>query len=203
MSFPSRLVSLTGGVAALLFALSVLGFGLALRDYSQAVHPVTWLGAHGIPHALGFNLIGLVLPGLLAAGVAEGLRRRLPATAGWAARIGCQMLLLAGLAFAAMGLLPLHIDDLADMQGPDSQLHVAAWMVWALAFITGTVLLAATRLRDRAARPLAGLALGCGLLAGLAAFGLQGVVPAALAQRLAFACWVIWLALALPLAGRR
>jgi hypothetical protein len=68
-----------------------------------ARHPVALLGARGVPHALAFNLLGFVLPGLLAVAVAECLRRSLPATAGWAPRVGSQMLLLAGLAFAAMG----------------------------------------------------------------------------------------------------
>ena len=61
-----RLDRWVGVLAAALFVLSVAGFGAALPDYSQALHPVTWLGAHGIPHALGFNLLGLVLPAALA-----------------------------------------------------------------------------------------------------------------------------------------
>ncbi|PWB18704.1 DUF998 domain-containing protein, partial [Stenotrophomonas sp. SPM] len=36
-----------------------------------------------------------------------------------------------------------------------------------------------------------------------AAFALQGVLAAPLAQRLAFACWAAWLALALPLSRAR
>jgi len=37
----------------------------------------------------------------------------------------------------------------------------------------------------------------------LAAFVLQAWMPAPLAQRLAFAVWVVWLVAALPLAHRR
>ncbi|MCX2896099.1 DUF998 domain-containing protein, partial [Stenotrophomonas lactitubi] len=113
-----RLDRWVGVLAAALFVLSVAGFGAALPDYSQALHPVTWLGAHGIPHALGFNLLGLVLPGALAVVVAERLRRQLPVDAAWTARVGSQMLLLAALAFIAMGLLPLDFEDQMDMQGP-------------------------------------------------------------------------------------
>lgn len=143
-----------------------------------------------MPHALAFNLLGFVLPGLLAAIVAECLRRGLPATAGWAPRVGSQMLLLAGLAFAAMGLLPLDVDDL---HGPASQLHASARMIWVLGFVAGTLLLAVSGLRQVHGRALGVLALGCGMLAALAAFALQGVLPAPLAQRLAFACWAVWL----------
>lgn len=189
-----------GLLAALLFVLAVAGFGAGLDGYAQARHPVALLGAQGVPHALAFNLLGLVLPGLLAAIVAERLRRHLPVGAGWPARVGSQMLLLAGLAFAAMGLLPLDVDDL---HGRASQLHASAWMIWVLGFVVGTLMLAAGRLRAPQGRALGGLALACGVLAGLAAFVLQGALPAPTAQRLAFACWAVWLAAALPLSRAR
>ncbi|MCI1065388.1 DUF998 domain-containing protein [Stenotrophomonas geniculata] len=195
-----RLSGLSGLVAALLFVLAVLGFGAGLDGYAQARHPVALLGAQGVPHALAFNLLGFVLPGLLAVVVAECLRRRLPATAGWAPRVGSQMLLLAGLAFAAMGLLPLDVDDL---HGPASQLHASAWMIWVLGFVAGTLLLGTSQVRQAHGRALGTVALACGVLAALAAFALQGVLPAPLAQRLAFACWAAWLVLALPLSRPR
>ncbi|TGR53982.1 DUF998 domain-containing protein [Mesorhizobium sp. M00.F.Ca.ET.151.01.1.1] len=195
-----RLDRWLGLLAAVAFVLAVAGFGAGLDGYAQGRHPVALLGARGVPHALAFNLVGFVLPGLLAAGVAERLRRTLPTGAGWAPRVGSQMLLLAGLAFAAMGALPLDVDDL---HGPASQLHASAWMIWVLGFVAGSVLLAVSGLRQAHGRALGVLALGCGVLAALAAFALQGVVPAPLAQRLAFACWAVWLAAALPLSRLR
>ncbi|MDA5340146.1 DUF998 domain-containing protein [Stenotrophomonas maltophilia] len=195
-----RLDRWLGLLAAVAFVLAVAGFGAGLDGYAQGRHPVALLGARGVPHALAFNLVGFVLPGLLAAGVAERLRRTLPTGAGWAPRVGSQMLLLAGLAFAAMGALPLDVDDL---HGPASQLHASAWMIWVLGFVAGTMLLAVSGLRQAHGRALGVLALGCGVLAALAAFALQGVLPAPLAQRLAFACWAVWLAAALPLSRLR
>lgn len=195
-----RLDRWLGLLAAVAFVLAVAGFGAGLDGYAQGRHPVALLGAHGVPHALAFNLVGFVLPGLLAAGVAERLRRTLPTGAGWAPRVSSQMLLLAGLAFAAMGALPLDVDDL---HGPASQLHASAWMIWVLGFVAGSVLLAVSGLRQAHGRALGVLALGCGVLAALAAFALQGVLPAQLAQRLAFACWAVWLAAALPLSRLR
>ena len=189
-----------GLLAAAIFVLAVVGFGAALDGYAQARHPVALLGARGVPHALGFNLLGFVLPGVLATVVAECLRRRLPATAGWAPRVGSQMLLLAGLAFAAMGLLPLDVDDL---HGPASQLHASAWMVWVLGFVAGALLLGISHLRQGPGKALGGVAVICAVLAAMAAFALQGVLPAPLAQRVAFACWAVWLALALPLSRTR
>ncbi|WP_414608949.1 DUF998 domain-containing protein [Stenotrophomonas pavanii] len=195
-----RLDRWLGLLAAVAFVLAVAGFGAGLDGYAQGRHPVALLGARGVPHALAFNLVGFVLPGLLAAGVAERLRRTLPTGAGWAPRVGSQMLLLAGLAFAAMGALPLDVDDL---HGPASQLHASAWMIWVLGFVAGTMLLAVSGLRQAHGRALGVLALGCGVLAALAVFALQGVLPAPLAQRLAFACWAVWLAAALPLSRLR
>ncbi|MCU1067448.1 DUF998 domain-containing protein [Stenotrophomonas maltophilia] len=195
-----RLDRWLGLLAAVVFVLAVAGFGAGLDGYAQARHPVALLGAQGVPHALAFNLLGFVLPGLLAAAVAERLRRSLPATAGWAPRVGSQMLLLAGLAFAAMGLLPLDVDDL---HGPASQLHASAWMIWVLGFVAGTVLLGVSHLRQALGRAFGALALACGVLAALAAFALQGTLPAPMAQRLAFACWLVWLAVALPLSRPR
>ncbi|ELC7322841.1 DUF998 domain-containing protein [Stenotrophomonas maltophilia] len=195
-----RLDRWLGLLAAVVFVLAVAGFGAGLDGYAQARHPVALLGAQGVPHALAFNLLGFVLPGLLAAAVAERLRRSLPATAGWAPRVGSQMLLLAGLAFAAMGLLPLDVDDL---HGPASQLHASAWMIWVLGFVAGTVLLGVSHLRQALGRAFGALALACGVLAALASFALQSTLPAPMAQRLAFACWLVWLAVALPLSRPR
>src|SRR3546814_19042378 len=63
-------------VAVVLFAAAVAGFGAALDGYSQAIHPVGLLGARGMPPALAFNVLGLVLPGVLAALVDWRLRAR-------------------------------------------------------------------------------------------------------------------------------
>ena len=70
-SLPARLLPLTGALAALVFVGAVAGFGVALSGYSQVWHPVAVLGAKGVPHALGFNLLGFVLTGVLAAVAAE------------------------------------------------------------------------------------------------------------------------------------
>src|SRR3546814_13949676 len=73
-------------VAVVLFAAAVAGFGAALDGYSQAIHPVGLLGARGMPHALAFNVLGFVLPGVLAALVAWPLRAGLDCGAPWGAR---------------------------------------------------------------------------------------------------------------------
>ena len=179
-----------GWVAAAVFVAALAGFGAALEGFEQSQHPVAVLGANGIPRSLAFNLLGFVLPGMLAGVVAMDLRRRLPAEARWPLRIGAQLVFLSALAFIAMGLLPL---DPQDLENPQSRLHGTAWMLWIVAFIPGAVLLGlnappAARLRA------VSLAAAVGLL--LAAFLLGNAWPVGVAQRLAFGIWFAWLAYA-------
>lgn len=179
-----------GFAAGVCFALALAGFGSALTGYGQLHYPVALLGAAGVPRATAFNLLGFVLPGLLAAFVALHRRRGLPPSAPLAARLGWTMALLAALAFAAQGLLPL------DASAPDAgrgRLHGVAWGLWGIAFAA-----AATALSMAALRLQRGLAAAGHLAAGVFVFSLAwlaaDLVPAALAQRAAFACWFAWIA---------
>ena len=169
-------------LAALLFFAAVAGFGMASPGYSQLVHPVALLGARGEPHALAFDLLGFLAPGLILAWCAYAWRSAAAAD-GWMARIGLQLSMLSALAFAAQGLLPL---DPYNLLAPASRLHALAWTLWWVAFVPGALLMAAAAPRRR----LAGLA--CALL--LPACALYGValMPAAVAQRVAFALWFGW-----------
>jgi len=49
---------------------------------------------------------------------------------------------------------------------------------------------------------LAAVHLAAGVLVGLGALVLQMVMPAPLAQRLAFVTWAVWLAVVVPVARR-
>src|SRR3546814_11255366 len=92
-----------------------------------------------MPHALAFNVLGFVLPGVLAALVAWRLRASLDDGAPWAARIGAWLALLSALAFAAQGLLPLDPRDLA---ADASRMHATMWTLWWVALLPAAVLLA-------------------------------------------------------------
>jgi hypothetical protein len=189
----SRTIRFAGIAGAGLFAAAVAGFGAALDGYLQSQHPVALLGARDFPHALAFNLLAFVVPGMLAGVVAMTLRRRLPAGAGWTARIGAQLAFLSALAFVAMGLLPL---DANDLENDASRLHGTAWMLWAVAFVPGATLLASGLWRDRQWPWFARLSLAAALGVLIAAFVQIGAIPAGIAQRIAFAVWFAWLAYA-------
>ncbi|MBD9468489.1 DUF998 domain-containing protein [Pseudoxanthomonas sp. PXM01] len=189
----SRLFSFAGPAATLLFVAALLGFGLALLGYSQVAHPVAVLGAKGVPNALGFNLLGFVFAGVLAAVATLDLRRRLPGDAGWRLRVGAQLTLLSALGFVAMGLLPL---DPEDLDNPASSLHATAWMLWWVSFVPGAFLVA-LGLRGRPQwRPLARTSVVAALLVLFVALLAVELMPAGIAQRLGYLGWLGWLCVA-------
>lgn len=170
--------------AALLFAASVAGFGAAFGGFSNLRHPVAALGASGVPRAALFNACAFVIPGLMAVFVAQSLRARMT-HARFAARLGVQVLTLASLAFAALGLLPL---DSHDLLSSASRLHAATWTLWWLGFVAGGALLGAgMRATPHTRRSWAVCA--CALAALVFAIVLPGLLPVGLSQRLAFAAW--------------
>lgn len=176
-------------MAAVCCVAAAIGFGAVLPYYSHLAYPLGLLGATGMPHALGFNLSGFVLPGMLLAWVALGLRSSLPDGVGGSARIGAWLLLFSTLAFAAQGVFSLDSDDL-DAAG--SRRHVAAWVLWWLAFAAGAGLFAAGTRRVPGWRTLSisGVAVAAAMLVFVlftpATWG--GAVP----QRIAFALWFGW-----------
>jgi len=175
-------------VALLVFACALLALGAQLPGYSQWLHPVALPGARGLPGALLFNAMVFVLPGLLMGACALLVRGTLPQQQGLAARLGMSLLLLAALAFAAQGLLPL---DAGDLDGPASGLHAAAWTAWWIAFAAGASLLAVSMPAWRLPMLLGlALVLACAPLGGL-------LLPGPPAQRLACLAWfatVAWAA---------
>jgi hypothetical protein len=189
MKFPHSLILRHAPwIAAALFTVAVITFGARLDGYSQTLHPVALLGAKGFPNALAFNVIGFMLPGVLAAFVAVSLRASLPAQATWPLRVGAQLLLLAGLAFAAMGLWPL---DISDLENSASQKHGTAWMLWCMAFAVAGLMLALgwARIGDGRAK----WTFVAVFFALIAEFFLSTLIAPGIAQRLAFAVWWVWL----------
>lgn len=172
-------------LAAVLFVASVAGFGAAFPDFVQSVHPVAALGASGVPRATAFNLLAFVVPGLLAAGVAQALRAHM-GQARYVARVGVHALTLAGLAFAGMGALPL---DSRSLLSAASRMHAVAWTLWWVAFAAGGAMLAFGMRGTPHARRSAAVG-ACAALAVAFAILLPGAVPVGLAQRVAFAAWL-------------
>jgi hypothetical membrane protein len=169
----------TAGLLPVTLVLAVLGFGAVLPGYSQWQHPVALLGAHGVAHAQAFSVLGLVLPGLLA--VATALAG-MSVASGRLQRIGLQLVLLSGLAFSGLGL-----------DGPASQWHATAWLLWVVAFVPGAGLLGMGLLRAAGNQRLAIVCLLAALLVGWLSLLPGGAgLPPPLAQRLALLAWALW-----------
>ena len=135
----SRFALHAGWLAGVVFLAALAGFGAALAGFSQALHPVDLLGADGVSHAAGWNMLGYALPGLLVAAFAIALQRPVAAAGiGVSGRIGGWLLMFSGLAFAAQALLPL---DPQSLDGADSKLHVATGMLSLVAWLPSALLL--------------------------------------------------------------
>lgn len=182
-------------LAALLCLASLIGFALPLPGYVHGLMPVGLLGAHGVPRATVFNLLGFILPGALLAWSASGLRAalvgapgsaRANAAGGWWPRIGASLWLLSAVAFAAQGLWPL---DPRDLDGATSQRHASMWTLWWIAFVPGALLMAAGLWRSR--RGAAAWALATGALVLLFAALPPWLLAGPIAQRVALAAWFL------------
>lgn len=184
------ITGIAGVLAVASFALALVGAGVSLEGYSHALHAVALPGATGVPKAFAFNLLAFVVPGVLAAVVALRRRAGLDPAAPLSARLGWTFVLLAALAFAAQGVLPL---DLAEPDAGRARLHGVAWGLWGIAFTAAALALALAALRVR--RPLAAAGhFGAGILVFSLAWLAADALPVALAQRGAFATWFAWLA---------
>jgi len=185
---------------AVLSFFAAIGIAMvSLPGFHPARHPLALLGAVGVPGALLFNVLGWCVPGLLASLLVVVLQRAC-GQASAAARVGLHMLLLGAVAFTALGVFPLQVEAL---DGPQSQLHASVWMIWALAWIAGSGLLAFGLRGAHAWAALVRMTVMTAAVIGVAAFALPSLLPAPVAQDIAFLAWAGWLLGAAPLARLR
>lgn len=176
-------------LAAGCFIAAALGFGAAFEGYSQRLHPLSALGALGMPHAQWANVLVFILPGLLVACVAWLLYLRLPMTAGSRARIGAWILLFSTVAFALQGVFRLDYDDLDAATG---RLHVVAWAFWWLTTGAGGLLLASGIRRCDGWRRLAAIAFAAAALVPFFALVTPVAWGTGIPRRIAFVLWFGW-----------
>lgn len=108
-----RAASGSGIAAFAIFWVALFVFAASRTDYSHLHKAVSELGVLGAPHALAWNLIGFILPGLLLAlfgavlaTAIDGRRRAL-----W------WLLVLSGLCFAGAGVVPGEMHNGSPMMG--------------------------------------------------------------------------------------
>lgn len=96
-------VAAGSGIAAFaLFWAALFAFAASRPDYSHLHKAVSELGVIGAPHALAWNLIGFIAPGLLLALFGAGLATAIDGRR----RALWWLLVLSGLCFAGAGVIP-------------------------------------------------------------------------------------------------
>lgn len=125
----------TSGIAAfVIFWMSLFAFAASRTDYSHLHKAVSELGVLGAPHALAWNLIGFIVPGLLLALFGAGLAITIDGRRGalwW-------LLVLSGLCFAGAGVVPGEMRNGSPMmESPMTLGHLVfanlAPLLWAIA----------------------------------------------------------------------
>lgn len=129
-----RAAGAIGITAFALFWVALFAFGALHSDYSHLHKAVSELGVLGAPHALAWNLIGFIMPGLLLALFGAGLATAIDGRRG---ALWC-LLVLSGLCFAATGFVPGEMHNGSPMmESPLTQGHLLfsnlAPLFWAIA----------------------------------------------------------------------
>lgn len=192
----NRTVAILGLLANLLFWPSLFGFAALRPDYSHFTKAVSELGVWGAPNMWAFNVLGLILPGLLLAIFGWTFVRR-AAPRNWLAAF---LLALSGLGLMLAGLSP---GDMQHMQSLTTIGHVAGAMSSLLFWIVALLVLAVSTRKTWPALAILSLIM---VLAVVATFLLYGAphVPRAIVQRLTFAEYFGWYgAVSLMLLARR
>ena len=192
-----RVASRIGVTAFVVFWVALLAFGASRTDYSHLHKAVSELGVFGAPHALAWNIVGFIVPGLLLALCGAGLATAIDGRRGalwW-------LLVLSGLCFAGTGVVPAEMRNGSPMmESPLTLGHLVfanlAPLLWAIASF-----LVIRRVKKNPgwkslSTPAVVYAVVCvgGFLSSLVAFG---VIPSlapmpALAQRFCFAFYFGW-----------
>ena len=100
-----RMTGWSGIAAFAIFWVALFAFAAVRPDYSHLHKAVSELGVVGAPHALAWNLIGFIVPGLLLARFGAGFAAAIDGRRGalwW-------LLVLSGLCFAATGIVPAEM----------------------------------------------------------------------------------------------
>jgi hypothetical membrane protein len=196
--------------AAAIFWPALFAFAALYPGYSHCTRAISGLGAFGAPHALAWNLVGFVVPGLLLA--ASGGRMALAidgrrTTAFW-------LLVASGLGFAGAGVFPAEMrNGMPLMQSPWTAAHVLMISASGFPWLVAAVVLVRLVSRNARWRRSTGVVLILALLA-VVSFSFNVFADAipiltdanGLAQRMAFAGYFAWFGLAeslfVPWAGR-
>lgn len=133
-----RSAGMAGFAALAVFWPALFVFAAVRPDYSHFTQAISELGAIGAPHALAWNLIGFMVPGLLLAVCGAGLAFAIDGrrSALW------WLLVLSGLGFAGAGVIPCEMQNGSPkMQSPLTVCHIFMSFVSGIPWLIATLLL--------------------------------------------------------------
>jgi len=193
-----RVAGAAGIAAVALFWTALFVFAASYPGYTHSHKAISELGAFGAPHALAWNLIGFIAPGVLLAICGAGLATAIEVSEGNTAVYW--LLITSGVGFAGTGLIPTEMHEGSPlMQSPFTLGHVLMTLLSGGPWVIAAFLLIGQVTRNpawaRSRRIVMLLALAC--VAGLAVNILAPAVPVlahrpGLAQRISFGIYFAW-----------
>jgi hypothetical membrane protein len=194
----ARVAGVAGIAAVVMFWTALFGFSAAYQGYSHSHKAISELGAFGAPHALAWNLIGFITPGLLLATCGAGLARAIEVS-GRATAV-YWLLVMSGVGFAGTGVIPAEMRQGSPfMQSPFTVGHIVMTLLsgipWAIAAFLVVGRVTQNPVWQRSRRVSIVLAVAC--VAGFALNILAPVLPVlahrpGLAQRISFGIYFAW-----------
>lgn len=189
--------NLLAAVAATgIFWVALLVFAALYPGYTHFNKAISELGAFGAPHALAWNVIGFITPGILLAIAGGGIALLLDGRR----TVLFWLLVLSGLGFSGTGIIPAEMSDGSPlMESAWTGGHILMTFVSGLPWIIASVVLVTHVRRNPAWRHLTTICtvLGVCAVAGLSINIVAGALPyladnPGLAQRLSFAFYFAW-----------
>jgi hypothetical membrane protein len=176
-----------GIAASVVFFAAMIAFAFLTPGYSNMTNAVSELGMAGAPNALGWNLLGFVLVGLLVIAFAWGMRLDLRTGKG---AVGVPLLIgLSGLGLAGAGLIPA---EAGFAPSTATTLHLVMVAINFLPFLLAAFFFAFRQRNHDYWKRWTLFSAAMGILAILT-FVLPRTVPGGLSQRLGLGAYFLWL----------
>jgi hypothetical membrane protein len=180
----TRTAALFGVFACVVFWLAMFVLGALRTPYSHVTNYISELGAIGTPHAVAWNIVGFILPGVLLAFAGKAIgdspspKSLMSRTAGW-------LLVLFGISIAGQGLFPAVIEDSRPVVTSwHTTTHLLMSVLTGIAWALALLLLIVPMRRDPRWHGWYVFNIAAVLLVAIGSPGLSGAVPKGLSQRI-------------------